>query len=123
MPEINPDDFLKKSDILYTTRETQVPDYEKILALSDEDFTRLHLLKMIVYQEKNGWWGKGKIPECRECKEVIERPRDLVRYCGQTLHHKCFPAARKKEEVERNITIRKYWDRFEKVLCSDISSS
>ncbi|VVB81455.1 Uncharacterised protein [uncultured archaeon] len=98
------------------------PHYEKILALSDEEFKLLYLLRMEEYRDKDGWWKEepapkpiwkaSSIPECSKCHKVIAGPAELRRYAGRSLHGPCFRKVYGKERNdEPDEWKRRYWDR------------
>lgn len=98
------------------------PDYRKILALSDEDFKLLYLMRMEEYRDKDGWWKPdpvpkpvwkaSSIPECSTCHLVIPGPSELRRYVGRSFHGRCFREFYLKErDDEPDELKRRYWDR------------
>lgn len=85
-------------------------DFEKIIALSNQDFSRFYLELMSTYRV-NGWWTEGKIPQCCECSSVISGPEQLRRYHGLSLHPDCFKKLYEKEAQEdgNEGVMHQYW--------------
>ncbi|MGM5483405.1 MAG: hypothetical protein ACQER9_00640 [Nanobdellota archaeon] len=102
------DDFVLKDPLFHVGE--RVLDYEKIVKASDEDFARFYLELMIEYRDKDGWWSDGKIPECNECHKEIQRPEDLRRYHGLSMHPSCFRQYYTREGDDEGI-MDKYWQR------------
>ena len=92
-----------------------------IAKLPEEEFAKLYLALMEEYRDNYGWWSKGKIPKCGQCHEVIEGPKDLRRYYGNSVHGNCLHAWRnqrairggKKYKDTDEIFMKSYWGRLE----------
>ena len=94
-------------------------DYEKILALSDEDFARLYLELMTEYRDKDGWWSNGKIPTCSQCHTEIPGPKELRCYYGNSMDASCFrefyEREGSKDQHESKLT-KQYLERVAKLV-------
>ena len=97
-------------------------DYKKLLALSDEYFKLLYLIRMEEYRDKDGWWKADPvdkpvwkaslIPECSTCHLVIPGPAELRRYVGRSFHGPCFREFYREERIdEPNELKKRYWER------------
>lgn len=84
-----------------------IHDYEKLDKLSDQEFALWYIAKMSRYW----WWNQGIKPTCWECHQVIEKPKDLRRYCGKNLHPSCFSRIYSEEDILFNKEDRRYLDR------------
>ena len=90
-------------------------NYNKIIKLNNKDFARLYLELMNEYRDKDGWWKKNNVPNCWECHEPIDNPKNLRRYYGQSLHPNCFKKVYKREGKEKSIT-KEYFDRVANLI-------
>lgn len=97
----------------------RVLDYKKIMALSDQDFARFYLELMEEYREKDGWWGEGGIPRCSECNRKISGPGELRRYCGASLHPRCFQAWYQRHGGDEKGIMKRFWERVFKLDLSE----
>lgn len=89
-------------------------DYEKIIAIPDEDFAGLYLELMSEYKDKDGWWSNEKIPKCSQCHAEISGPQDLRRYYGNSMHASCFKEFYEREgskDQHQEKTMKRYWAR------------
>ncbi len=101
------EDFVSKTPPTHLGRYF---DYERIIALSEDDFAKLYLELMAEYRDKDGWWSNGRIPKCNECRGVISGPEQLRRYHGLSMHPTCFKQFYKREGNEEG-TMKQYWMR------------
>jgi hypothetical protein len=108
------DDYVIKGHVLFSFPGLIHLDYEKILKLTDSKFAELYLELMTEYKEKNGWWGKGGVPRCSECNQVIPGPEYLRRYYGRSLHPDCFKKVYIRDGHDTGL-IKQYWNRIFKL--------
>jgi hypothetical protein len=98
-------------------------DYNKLLALPDDEFAEFYLKVMEEYRDKDGWWGRKGTPSCSECRNEISEPKELRRYYGASLHPECFNHVYKnyflpnlrENNLKPGSLISKYWERISKL--------
>lgn len=86
-------------------------DYEKLLAISENEFRQFYVELMCEYRDKDEWWSKGKVPKCAECRQVITKPENLRRYYGQSLDPTCFNVVRERQKHTETETMKRFWNR------------
>jgi hypothetical protein len=120
---IHIEDFVDKKNNLTKALGGRSWDYNKLLALPDDEFAGFYLKIMEEYRNKDGWWGKKGAPSCSECHKEISEPKELRRYYGSSLHQECFNhvyrqyflPSLKENNLKPQSPIAKYWERVSKL--------
>ncbi|MCX6815025.1 MAG: hypothetical protein NTY20_05245 [Candidatus Aenigmarchaeota archaeon] len=109
------DDLLWKEPTIWMPPSGRNWNYEKILAISDPEFSEFYLALMTEYRDNEGWWSGEKIPKCFKCHNVIPGPETLRRLTGRTLDPECFRVVYASERNDYGPIVQKYWDRVAKL--------
>jgi len=104
------DDLLWKEPTVWQPPSGRNWNYEKIVALSRDEFAEFYFALMAEYRDDDKWWEKGHVI-CKECHQEIPGPEKLRRFYGNTLDPTCFLKVYLRERDNIEGVMQKYWDK------------